>query len=163
VSARIRAGSRFKRFLCFVLIDVRCFRVPPGICAAQVEQHSRRAQGILDTKCCVFCFLTASVYTRVYCNNPYTPTCWGQRPCCCYHTATTAGTSSQTSTEFRIIRFHEQAEEALPHAACHNRSPWELDHGAVDQSALWYCSWEVTGWCFGPDTSYGVSLSPADN
>jgi hypothetical protein len=29
VSARIRAGSRFKRFLCFVLIEVRCFRVPP--------------------------------------------------------------------------------------------------------------------------------------
>jgi hypothetical protein len=33
VSARIRAGSRFKRFLCFVLIDVRWFRVP------QVEDH----------------------------------------------------------------------------------------------------------------------------
>jgi hypothetical protein len=29
VSVRIRAGSRIKRFLCFVLIDVRCFRVPP--------------------------------------------------------------------------------------------------------------------------------------
>jgi hypothetical protein len=28
VSARIRAGSRFKRFLCVVLIDVRCLRVP---------------------------------------------------------------------------------------------------------------------------------------
>jgi hypothetical protein len=29
VSARIRAGSRFKRFLSFVLIDVRCFSVHP--------------------------------------------------------------------------------------------------------------------------------------
>jgi hypothetical protein len=28
MSARLRAGSRFRRFLCFVLIDVRCFRVP---------------------------------------------------------------------------------------------------------------------------------------
>jgi hypothetical protein len=27
-SARIRAGSRSKRFLCFILIDVRCFRLP---------------------------------------------------------------------------------------------------------------------------------------
>jgi hypothetical protein len=33
VSARIRAGSRFKRILCFVLIDVRCSRV------VQVEDH----------------------------------------------------------------------------------------------------------------------------
>jgi hypothetical protein len=33
VSAMIRADTRFKRFLCFVLIDVRCFRVP------QVEDH----------------------------------------------------------------------------------------------------------------------------
>jgi hypothetical protein len=29
VSARIRAGSRFRTLLCFVLIVVRCFRVPP--------------------------------------------------------------------------------------------------------------------------------------
>jgi hypothetical protein len=33
VSARIRARSRLKRLLCFVLIDVRCLRVP------QVEDH----------------------------------------------------------------------------------------------------------------------------
>jgi hypothetical protein len=39
VNARIRAGSRFKRFLWFVLIDVRCFRVPPGIRVPQVEDH----------------------------------------------------------------------------------------------------------------------------
>jgi hypothetical protein len=31
VSARIRTGSRFKRFLCFVLINVRCFRVPSEV------------------------------------------------------------------------------------------------------------------------------------
>jgi hypothetical protein len=28
VSARIRAGSGFRRFLCFVFIHVRCLRVP---------------------------------------------------------------------------------------------------------------------------------------
>jgi hypothetical protein len=33
VSARIRAGSRSKRFLCFVLVDVRCLRIP------HVEDH----------------------------------------------------------------------------------------------------------------------------
>jgi hypothetical protein len=33
LSARIRAGSRFKQFLCFVLINVRYFSVP------QVEAH----------------------------------------------------------------------------------------------------------------------------
>jgi hypothetical protein len=31
LSARIRAGSRFKRFLCFVFIDVRQYRVALGI------------------------------------------------------------------------------------------------------------------------------------
>jgi hypothetical protein len=30
LSVRIRAGSRFKRFLCFVLIDVKCLRVTWG-------------------------------------------------------------------------------------------------------------------------------------
>jgi hypothetical protein len=39
VSARIRAGSRFKRFLCLVLIYVRCFRVPPWVRVTQVEDH----------------------------------------------------------------------------------------------------------------------------
>jgi hypothetical protein len=29
LSVKIRVGSRFKRFLRFVLIGVRCFRVPP--------------------------------------------------------------------------------------------------------------------------------------
>jgi hypothetical protein len=33
LSARISTGSRFKRFMCFVLIDVRSFRVP------RVEDH----------------------------------------------------------------------------------------------------------------------------
>jgi hypothetical protein len=33
LSVRIRVGSKLKRFLCFVLIDVRSFRVP------QVEGH----------------------------------------------------------------------------------------------------------------------------
>jgi hypothetical protein len=39
LSVRIRAGSRFKRFLCFVWIDVRCFRVP------QVQDHWSRQCG----------------------------------------------------------------------------------------------------------------------
>jgi hypothetical protein len=47
VSARITAGSRSKRFVCFVLIDVICFLVPlemssrtPGIDVPQVADHS---------------------------------------------------------------------------------------------------------------------------
>jgi hypothetical protein len=36
LSVRIRDGSRFKRFLCFVLTDVRCSRIP------QVENHYSR-------------------------------------------------------------------------------------------------------------------------
>jgi hypothetical protein len=46
VSARIRAGSRFKQFLSFGLIDVRSFRVPPktssrinGTRLPQAEDH----------------------------------------------------------------------------------------------------------------------------
>jgi hypothetical protein len=42
----IRAGSRFKRFLCFVLINVRCFRVPPGVRVPQVEDHWKIGAGI---------------------------------------------------------------------------------------------------------------------
>jgi hypothetical protein len=37
--ARIRAASRFKRFLSFVLMVVRCFRIPPGIRVPHVEGH----------------------------------------------------------------------------------------------------------------------------
>jgi hypothetical protein len=37
VSARIRAGSSFKRSLWFVLIDIRCFPVPPEVGTSQVE------------------------------------------------------------------------------------------------------------------------------
>jgi hypothetical protein len=39
LSARIRAGPRFKQFLRCVLINVRCFRVPPGVRIPQVEYH----------------------------------------------------------------------------------------------------------------------------
>jgi hypothetical protein len=42
VSARIRAGSRFRQFLRFVLIHVRCFRVSPGVRILQVEDHILR-------------------------------------------------------------------------------------------------------------------------
>jgi hypothetical protein len=36
------SGSRFKRFLCFVLIDVTCFRLPPGVRVPQVEYHQSK-------------------------------------------------------------------------------------------------------------------------
>jgi hypothetical protein len=39
LSARIRAGSRFKRFMCFALIDILCFRLPPEVGVHQVEDH----------------------------------------------------------------------------------------------------------------------------
>jgi hypothetical protein len=47
VSTRITAGSSFKRFLRFVLIDedvsayaLRCLAVPPGVRVLQIEDHS---------------------------------------------------------------------------------------------------------------------------
>jgi hypothetical protein len=53
LSARIRAGSRFSRFLCFVLIDVRCFRVIAkmfsGISITQVEYQWFKAYPRLKT------------------------------------------------------------------------------------------------------------------
>jgi hypothetical protein len=39
LSVRIRASLRFKRILCFVLIDVRYFRIPLGVRLTQVEDH----------------------------------------------------------------------------------------------------------------------------
>jgi hypothetical protein len=42
LSARIRSGSRAKRYLCFVLTDVRCLRVLPGVRLSQVEDHCYR-------------------------------------------------------------------------------------------------------------------------
>jgi hypothetical protein len=48
VSARIRGGSRLKRLVCFVLIDVRCFRVPPEKSLHAIEDHWSRKCGILD-------------------------------------------------------------------------------------------------------------------
>jgi hypothetical protein len=39
VSARIRAGSKSNPFLCFILIHVRCFRVPPVVRVQHVEYH----------------------------------------------------------------------------------------------------------------------------
>jgi hypothetical protein len=38
-SARMRAGSKFKRFLHFVFNDVRCFQVPSGVRLLQIEDH----------------------------------------------------------------------------------------------------------------------------
>jgi hypothetical protein len=39
VSVRIRAGSRFKRFLCIVFIDVKSFRVPTAVRVSRFEDH----------------------------------------------------------------------------------------------------------------------------
>jgi hypothetical protein len=39
VSARIRAGSRFKRFLCFVFIDAKGFTILLVVRVTQVENH----------------------------------------------------------------------------------------------------------------------------
>jgi hypothetical protein len=47
MSARIRTGSRLKRFLCFVLIDVRYLSVPSGIRLSQVQYHWFTACGII--------------------------------------------------------------------------------------------------------------------
>jgi hypothetical protein len=46
VTARIRAGSVFMRVLCFVLIDVRCFRVPPGVRVPQVGGHCSKEMSL---------------------------------------------------------------------------------------------------------------------
>jgi hypothetical protein len=46
MSARIRAGSRFKRFLRFVLIDVRCFHVSPWVRVPQVEDHCSKSPNL---------------------------------------------------------------------------------------------------------------------
>jgi hypothetical protein len=39
VNARIRAGSRLKRFLCFILIGARCLRLPSWVLVPQIEDH----------------------------------------------------------------------------------------------------------------------------
>jgi hypothetical protein len=39
LSARIRTGSRFKRSMCFVSIDVRCLRVLSAVRVPHVEDH----------------------------------------------------------------------------------------------------------------------------
>jgi hypothetical protein len=39
VSDKIIGCSRFKRLLCFVVIAVRCLRVPQGVLELQVEGH----------------------------------------------------------------------------------------------------------------------------
>jgi hypothetical protein len=38
VIARIRTGSRFKQFLCFVVINARCSRILPVVHVPQVEE-----------------------------------------------------------------------------------------------------------------------------
>jgi hypothetical protein len=43
LSVRIRAGSSFKRFLCFVLIDPRCFRL--FLKMSSLNPGGTRAQG----------------------------------------------------------------------------------------------------------------------
>jgi hypothetical protein len=48
VSERIRAGSRFKQFLHFSLIDVSYLCVSPGVRVHQVEKHWSRKRGSRD-------------------------------------------------------------------------------------------------------------------
>jgi hypothetical protein len=48
LSSMIRAGSRSKRILCFVSIDVRCFPVPPWLRVPEVEDDWFRRRGCLD-------------------------------------------------------------------------------------------------------------------
>jgi hypothetical protein len=61
MSARITAGSRFKLFLSFVLVDVRCVLVPPEVRLPQVEygHYLQELQGLPGT-----------VYLLVVCNAP---------------------------------------------------------------------------------------------
>jgi hypothetical protein len=47
MSARIGAGSRFKRFLCSVMIDIRCSRVLSGVLVPQVEDHCLKLLPVL--------------------------------------------------------------------------------------------------------------------
>jgi hypothetical protein len=47
LSARIRAGSIFKRSPRFALSDVRCLRIPPGVSVPQVEDHCCREQNVV--------------------------------------------------------------------------------------------------------------------
>jgi hypothetical protein len=42
LGARVRAGSRLRRFICFVLIDVRCLLVPLEVCVPHVKDHYSR-------------------------------------------------------------------------------------------------------------------------
>jgi hypothetical protein len=49
VCARIRAGSRFKRFLCFVSIHVRCLPVTVVVRVPPVEDHCDRGQTTHDS------------------------------------------------------------------------------------------------------------------
>jgi hypothetical protein len=39
LSLRIGAGSRFNRFLCFVLIDIKCLRVPLWVHVTRIEDN----------------------------------------------------------------------------------------------------------------------------
>jgi hypothetical protein len=48
VSERIRTGSRFKRFLYFVLIVVRYLLIPPALPVPRVENKWYRKCGNLD-------------------------------------------------------------------------------------------------------------------
>jgi hypothetical protein len=46
LSARFRAGSRFKRFLCFVVFDLRCF----GVLHAQDRRNIHSSCGMSEIR-----------------------------------------------------------------------------------------------------------------
>jgi hypothetical protein len=74
VSARIIAGSRFKRFLCFVLIDVRCFRLP-----SEMSYISQPVRPTRPGTRIVLLFLLVLLY-EVYNSSENKPDC-----ICCFY------------------------------------------------------------------------------
>jgi hypothetical protein len=54
LSVRIKAGSRFKRFLCFVLIYVRWFPVSPELRFPVVKNYWFREVSLVRRKKCMF-------------------------------------------------------------------------------------------------------------
>jgi hypothetical protein len=66
VSARIRAGSRFDRFLCFVLIKM--FRVPPKMfsCTAGGYTYPRLKAPVLDSRFTYSSLFSSSLISKIF-------------------------------------------------------------------------------------------------
>jgi hypothetical protein len=70
VSARIRAGLKFKRFLCFVLIDVRSFREPPKISSLTLGGYSHPR-----LKATELGHIPLDAWIAMFCERDGAPTC----------------------------------------------------------------------------------------